>query len=254
MITALTHTVSPEIARCELTYLERQPIQLDRARQQHAAYCELLERCGAQVRQVAVNEAYPDACFIEDVAVVVDEVAVITQMGAASRKGETAGIEPVLREYREVVCIQPPATIEGGDVLRIGRTIYVGLSSRTNADGVEAFSSVLNPFGYHIVPVRVQASLHLKTACTAVGGDILVANPAWVDLNPFGKMRIVHVPEGEPWGANLLTVGETLCIPNGFPRTLALIELFASKIATVDISEFRKAEGGLTCLSLIFEA
>jgi dimethylargininase len=220
---------------------------------QHANYCDMLRRLGAEVRILDVNRDLPDSVFIEDTALVLDELAILASMGAASRRSETIGIEGVLREYREVYRIELPATLEGGDVTLIGRTLLVGLSSRTNIDGVQALKTIVERFGYRLVPVKLGRCLHLKTACTALPNGTLLVNPALVDSSVLGEFGIIAVPEQEPWAADVLSVGQRVCLPMEHKWTAQMLAHRGFAVETVDVSEFAKAEGGITCLSLLFE-
>ena len=254
MLRALTHKVSPRIAECEVTFVDRLPIDLQLAVSQHDDYCAVLEKLGAHVKKLSENESYPDSCFVEDTAIIFDEVAIICSMGVSSRRGETKLIERELSQYREIARISLPATIEGGDVLRIGQKVFVGQSSRTNLQGVKELARILEPSGYRVFPVRVKGSLHLKSACTAIDEETLFVNPDWVELDAFRGLNLAHTPAEEPWSANVLRVGETVCVQAGFPRAVELIERVAERIEIVDISELRKAEAGLTCSSIVFES
>jgi dimethylargininase len=200
-----------------------------------------------------MNQALPDCCFVEDTAVVLDELAVLASMGAASRRPEVAGMEPVIRRYRPVCPIQLPATLDGGDVVRVGRTILVGLSSRTNAAGVNALASIVAPHGYRVIAVPVRGCLHLKSACTALPDGRLLVNPSWLELAALREYHCVPVPETEPDAADSLSLGRTVCLPTAFPRTAERVTQLGFDVRTVDLSEFAKAEGGITCLSLVFE-
>jgi dimethylargininase len=251
---ALTHVPSPSLAQCQLTYVAPAPIDYGRAVQQHEAYCQMLRRAGSDVRTLDVNHDLPDSVFIEDTAVVLDEVALLASMGASTRRAEPAGIEPELRRYREVERVEPPATLEGGDVLRIGRTLLVGLSSRTNAAGVEALQRIGRRFGYDVRPVPVGRCLHLKSACAALPDGRLLVNPDWMDSRAFREFDVVRVPIAEPDGANLLLLGTRVCLPLAHPQTAELVRQLGFEAETVDISEFAKAEGCVTCLSLLFTA
>jgi dimethylargininase len=162
-------------------------------------------------------------------------------------------IVPVLTSNRRLVRIQPPATLEGGDVLRLGRTLYVGLSRRTNAAGVAALTELIAPHGYRVVPVPVHGCLHLKTACTAVGDATLLGNSAWIDRTPFTGVEWIEVPATEPNGGNALRIGSTVCLSSSFPRTADLLGARGCTVRTVAIDEFEKAEAGMTCLSLLLE-
>lgn len=254
MLRALTHKVSPRIAECEVTFIDRSPIDLRLAVRQHDDYCDALKRLGVVVDELSENESYPDSCFVEDTAIVVEGLAIICSMGVASRRGETKLIERELSKYREIARISLPATIEGGDVLRVGKKIFVGQSSRTNLEGVEELTRILEPRGYRVVRVRTKESLHLKSACTAIDEETLFVNPEWVELDAFRGFKLAYTPAEEPWSANLLRVGASVCVQAGFPRALELIERVAERVEVIDMSELRKAEAGLTCSSIVFES
>jgi dimethylargininase len=250
---ALTHAPSPNLDACELTHQARVPIDHALAVRQHADYCAMLRDCGAEVRKLTANLAFPDSVFIEDTAIVLDEIAMLASMGAKSRRLEPAGIEPELRRYREVVRINPPATIEGGDVLRVGRKLLVGVSSRTNRAGLGALAAIARPHGYEVVPVRVTGCLHLKSAVTALPDGSLLANPKWLDTGSLGGFAMVAVDAAEPSAANVALVDGGVCIAAAYPRTADLIRSRGFPVATADLSEFAKAEGCVTCLSLLLQ-
>src|SRR5262249_30772102 len=174
---AITHAPSPKMEQCERSYVARTAIDLRRAAQQHEAYCRMLRALGVDVITLDVNRDLPDCVFVEDTAIVLDEVAVLSSMGVESRRAEPAGIELELRKYREIDRVQRPATIEGGDVLRVGRELLVGLSSRTNRAGANALGALARRYGYELVPVPVWDCLHLKTACTVLPDRSLLTNP-----------------------------------------------------------------------------
>jgi dimethylargininase len=249
---ALTHAPSPRLEQAQRTFVAPAPIDYPLAVRQHHAYCDMLRRAGADVRTLDINRDLPDSVFIEDTAVVLDEVAVLAPMGAPSRRAEPAGIEPELRKYREVRRVGPPATFEGGDVLRVGRTLLVGLSSRTNAAGVEALRAVAGPFGYDVRAVPVGRCLHLKSAVTALPDGRLLANPDWLEPRALAGFEIVSVPDEEPDASNALLVGSRVCLPASHPRTVDRLRGLGFDVDTVDLSEFAKAEGCVTCLSLLF--
>jgi dimethylargininase len=250
---ALTRDVSRSIERCALTFLEREPIDYDRAVAQHRDYCARLEALGLEVLRLPADEAFPDGCFVEDTAVVLDEVAILTRPGAASRRGETPAIEAALAPYRRIERVEAPATLEGGDVLVVGRRIFVGVTTRTNAAGIEALGRIAGSHGYDVVPVRVTGCLHLKSAVTALDDDTLLANTDWLDSGPLRSLRIVEVAPEEPGAANVLRVRQRLFGHPGFPRTpLERLERLGYGMTPVDISEFVKAEAALTCKSLLF--
>lgn len=252
MLRALTHRVSPRINECELTFVDRTPIDLDLATRQHDEYCAALRRLGVTVDELTGNDAFPDACFVEDTAVVVDEIAIMCSMGVASRRGEGALIERELAKHREIARVTLPGTIEGGDVLQVGKTIFVGRSSRTNQEGFEQLSRILEPLGYRLVPVRTAGSLHFKSACTAIDNETLFVNREWVDLDALNGFKLVATAEDEPWSANLLRVGETVCVHAGFPRAADAVGRLADNVEILDLTELRKAEAALTCSSIIF--
>jgi dimethylargininase len=249
---ALVNRPSAALAECELTFLERDAIDVGTARRQHEAYVETLRAAGADVRVLAVNEECPDGVFVEDVAVVLDEVAVITTMGTVSRRGEVPAVRRAIAEYRDVVAMALPATLEGGDVLRVGRTLFAGLSSRTNREGIAALDAIAAPLGYTVVPVEVPGALHLKTCITALDDDTCLVNRAWLDLAPFGHFRLIDVDPVEPWGANVLRVERDLVMNAAYPATVETVRALGYPVRVVDISEFGKAEAGLTCMSLLF--
>ena len=249
---ALLRDVSPAIARCELTYVAREPIDFEGAAAQHRRYADLLQSLGLEVISLPGDPALPDCCFVEDVAVVLDEVAVITRPGAESRRGETAAVAQALAAHRPIATIPPPGTLDGGDVLVVGRTLYVGVSKRTNEAGVAALRTIVSPHSYEIVPVRVTGCLHLKSAITALDERTLIANPAWVDVEAFRGFEVVSIPPEEPLAANVLSVRGRVVLHSAFTLTRALLEKRGSDVKAVSVSEFLKAEAGVTCKSLLF--
>jgi len=253
MLTAITRGVSPAIDRCELGFLPRQEIDFGKAAAQHYQYEACLRDLGVTVVSLAPEPDLPDSMFVEDPAVVVAEVAVMTRMGAASRRDEFARLAPVLARYRPLQWMGEPATLEGGDVLRVGRTLYVGLSARSNQAGIEQLLEHLRPFGYCVQAVPVRGCLHLKSACTCLDGETLLANRNWFDPAAFQDLRVVDVSPGEPRAANVLAIAGTVLVPTAFPRTAALIERLGWKVRLLDISELMKAEAGLTCSSILLE-
>lgn len=254
MDVALTREVPRSIERCELTFVDRVPIDYERAVAQHRDYCDRLEGLGLAVLRLPADEACPDCCFVEDTAVVLDEVAVVTTLGSPSRRGESAAVEAALAPYRRIERIRLPATLEGGDVLRLGRRLFVGLTTRTNAAGIAALRRIAAPHGYEVVPVRVPGCLHLKSAATALDDETLLANRAWLDPEPLRGLRIVEVAREEPGAANVMRVRGETWAHAGFPRTLARLEREGYRVVAVDVSEFLKAEAALTCKSLLFRA
>ncbi|MEN3331237.1 MAG: dimethylargininase [Blastocatellia bacterium] len=249
---ALTRPVSPSINACELTFHDQQPIDVAKATEQHRAYEDCLRSLGAEVISLPLEPDLPDAVFVEDAAIVVDEVAVIPLMGAASRRPEIFSLAVALKAYRPLRYMEPPATLDGGDVLRVGRRLFIGLSSRTNQAGIAQLGGHLAPFGYDVQAVEVTGCLHLKSACTYVGNDTLLINRAWVDAAAFAGFDFIDVPASEPGAANALLIGEKVIMPSAFPQTISLLEGRGFKVRPVDVSEFQKAEGGVTCKSVIF--
>lgn len=251
---ALTRAVSASVARCELTHLEREPVDPERAASQHDAYEAALAASGWEVRRLPPLDEHPDAVFVEDAAVVLDEVAVVTRPGAASRRGEVPSVEAALRPLRDLVRVREPGTLDGGDVLRIGRRIWVGRSSRTNAEGARQLRALLAPFGYEVREVRFDGCLHLKTAATAAADDLVIVNPSWVDASAFAPLRSVDVHPAEPFAANVLRLDGMVHVPARAPRTAELLRDAGLRVAALDMSELAKAEGGLTCCSLLLGA
>jgi dimethylargininase len=253
-LVALTREVSPTLAACELTHLARAPIDVARARAQHQAYEDCLRSLGCDVRRLPAAPDMPDAVFVEDTAVVLPEVAVITHPGALSRRGETASAEAALRAFRPLVRVAPPATLDGGDVLVAGRRVYVGLSTRTNAAGVEQLRSALGPYGYDVRELPVSGVLHLKSAATAVAPGTVLLNPQWIDAGAFAGLERIEVDAREPLAANGLEVAGTVVYADAFPRTRERLEQRGLRVRTVAMDELAKAEGAVTCCSLVFAA
>lgn len=242
---AVTRDVSPSIALCELTHLERAPIDYTRAAQQHSDYRRLLASLGCEVIALPGDAEYPDCVFIEDTAVVLDDVAVITRPGAESRRGETRVVAETLERYRRLAFIEAPATIDGGDVLVLDERIFVGISQRTNEAALEQLGAIT---GRKVIPVPVHGCLHLKSAITRVTRDALLVNGHWIDVTPFAGWTLIDAEE--PFGANALMIGDVVVYPSAFPRTAARLRSLGIDVRTVDADELAKAEGGVTCCSL----
>jgi len=251
MLLALTRSVPPSIVECELTHLAREPIDVARAAVQHRAYENALAALGCVVRQLPDEPDLPDSVFVEDTAVIVDEVAVITRPGAASRRAETFSVAQTLRAYRELAFIEDPGTLDGGDVLRIGKRVFVGQSERTNAEGIAQLRTHLGEFGYTVQAIALHDCLHLKTAVTALSDSIVLINPAWTDFPRFDR---IEVDPSEPFAANALLTPNGVVMPAAFPRTIERVRKRGIKVDTVDASELAKAEGGVTCCSLLLNA
>lgn len=252
MLCAITHLPSPKLQECELTFLESEPISMEKANEQHKSYCAMLERCGANVIVLDENVACPDSVFVEDPIIVFDEVAVLTSMGVASRRAESEAMEKIFSQYRTIKSISLPAKIEGGDVLKIGKKIFVGESPRTNREGIAALEAIIAPLGYAVFLVKVTGCLHLKTGATALDEKTILINSRWVDAKGFEGFRLIDVPSEEPFGANVLKIGETLCMNEAFPKSIALVKSLGYTVDSTNISEFVKAEAGLTCMSVPF--
>jgi dimethylargininase len=253
---AIIRPVSRSIIECELTHLEREPIDYARAVGQHDEYEAVLADLCDEIERVPAADDLPDAVFVEDTAVVLDAVAIMMRPGAVSRRGELSSVEQVLARYRAIVRIETPGTIDGGDVLLVGRRLFVGQSSRTNASGIEQVRSLASPFGYSVEAVDVHGCLHLKSAVTAVGENTWLGNGDWVDRRAFDGMQWIDVDPSEPHAANALRIGENVIYPGAFARTAAALRAHLDangmSLHLVDASELAKAEGGVTCCSLVF--
>lgn len=256
-MTAVTHglvrSVSRSLADCELLHLPRGRFNLDLAIEQHDRYVEALRQARVRVTILPEEPGLPDATFVEDTAVILDELVILCRPGARRREIEVEKIRPAVGALRATQHIVAPGTLEGGDVLRMGRTIYVGHSTRTNAEGIRQFREIVTPLGYRVEPVRVRQCLHLKTAITAPAEGVLIVNPEWIDCAPFGGRELLAVPAAEPWGGNTLNVNGSVLVPASAPRTADLLASRGLTVQPLDISELQKAEAGLTCLSLLFD-
>jgi len=250
---AVTRAVSPTLADCELTHRPRDPINVAGAMAEHAFYEETLRSLGATVVHAPPEPTLPDAVFVEDTALALDEVAVIARPGAATRRGEIESIATVLSAYKPLVRIQPPGTLDGGDVLRVGRTLYVGLSSRTNREGASQLEALVTPWRYEVIPVEVNGCLHLKSAVTQVAEHSLLINPRLVRAECFAPLEMIAVAPAEPDGANALWVGAAVIYPTHYPETRDRLERAGVRVVPVPSAELAKAEGGVTCCSLLFE-
>lgn len=254
MLTALVRDVPDSINDCELTFLERQPIDLAVARLHHAHYVAALSQLGVQVRYLPVEHALPDSVFVEDMALVLDELAVVMRPGAESRRPEVDSVAEALRPHRKVVFVEPPATIDGGDVIVLGSRIFVGATARSNAASVAALEKIVGPFGYSVSSIPIDDCLHLKSAATALDNETVLVNPSWVEPSRFRPARTIEVDPAEPDAANAVQVGDVLLYAAEFPRTRERLEDAGYVVHTVPASELAKAEGAVTCCSLIFDA
>lgn len=253
MLTAITRAVSPSLAQCQLSFIPRAAIDLDKARAQHRAYEQLLVKLGARLISLPAEPDLPDSMFVEDPAIVLDELAVILPLGTDARRPEAVSLAEALKPFRRLEQVTFPGTLEGGDVLRVGKKLFVGVTRRSNDEGIRRLRAILAAYGYEVVAVPVSGCLHLKSAVTFLGRNTLLANRAWFDAEPFAGFDWINVDPAEPHSANALAVGETLIFPASFPRTRSRIEAKGFHVTPLDISELQKAEAGLTCSSLLFE-
>jgi dimethylargininase len=257
MARAFTRAVSPRLPECALTHLERTAIDYPKAAAQHAAYEQALIDAGFEVIRLPELREDPDGVFVEDTALLLGRHAIITRPGIASRADETdstaAGLEPHFEVHRLA-----SGFLDGGDVLRIGRTVYVGLSSRTDAAGILALAETAGPLGYTVIEARLRDCLHLKTGVTFAGADgagtpVLLFNEGCVDPRQFGGVEAMAIDEHEPAAANCLRIGGRLILPAGNPKTAARLQDSGFDVVALDVSELQKAEAGVTCMSLVDE-
>lgn len=248
---AITRAVSSAFGACELTHLPRVPIDVELARAQHRDYEQALVDAGYLVERLETGPDIPDSVFIEDIAVVFDELAILTRPGAASRRAETPAVADALRRYRTVEAIAAPGTVDGGDVLVVGRRVFVGRSTRTNAVAIAQMRRILGPRGYTVCDLVVRGCLHLKSAVTALAEDLLLVNPAWIDTAALAGFTCVEVDPEEASAANALRLEDRVIFPSSFPRTADRLERRGLRLHAVDAGELAKAEGAVTCCSLI---
>lgn len=253
-LVAITRTPSPSLVQCELTHVARVPIDFERALEQHAGYCAALRALGVDVITLPACDDLPDATFVEDMAVVLDDVAWITRPGAESRRAECASIAAALAPFRALEHMASPCTLDGGDVLRAGNVLYVGQSTRTNHAALKALAHGVLAHGLRVKAVEVRGALHLKSACTLLGDDVLLAQRDALNLERVRGFEVLDVDPSEPGAANVLRIGEQLLMPREFPRTMERVERAGFAVTPVALSELLKAEAGVTCLSLVFES
>jgi dimethylargininase len=251
-IIAIVRPPTPALTRCELTHLDREPIDFDQALAQHARYVEALSALGAKVVVLPAEPDLPDAVFVEDVAIVLDELAVMTHPGAESRRAEVASVAKRLEAYRPLAWMTAPGTLDGGDVLTIDHTLYVGQSSRTNQAGIEQLRAIVLRHGYVVRAVTVGGCLHLKSAASHLGRGALLANTEWVDSAAFDVHEVIEVDAAEPRGANTFRVGNSLVMSDAYPRTAKRLHARGYQVRPVPLSELHKAEAGGSCMSLVF--
>ena len=245
-LTALTRWVGPELIACELTHLDREALDFEAAEREHSAYLNALNQICDEVIELPALTEHPDGCFVEDAALVFDECVVLTRPGAAARRGEVELLQPHLPADREHLYLEEPCTLDGGDVLVVDNTVYVGWSSRTNHAGLKQLAHLLLPFGYRVKAVEVTGCLHLKSAITQIAPGVLLANPAWANLERVSTSTLIQVAPDEPAAANALLIGESVIYPEEFPLTAERIRAHAD-LRLVPTRELQKAEAGVTC-------
>ena len=253
-MTAITRKASSSLANCELSFIERKPIEMEKARTQHHAYEALLEKLGAKVISLPEERDLPDSMFVEDPAIVLDEVAIICPLGTETRRKEAPSLAAALEPFRKLAYVKLPGMLEGGDVLRVGKKIYAGLTERSNPEGIRQLAVIAEHHGYELTAVPATGCLHLKSAVTYLGRNTLLGNRAWFQWERFAGFDWVDVDPTEPHAGNTLGIGETIIFPASFPKTRARIEEKGFHVESLDISELQKAESGLTCSSLLFDS
>lgn len=234
--------------------MERKPIDLEKARAQHHAYQELLANLGARLISLPEEADLPDSMFVEDPAIVLDEVAVIFPLGTESRRKEAATIAAALEKFRKLAYVKLPGTLEGGDVLQVGKKIFVGITARSNPEGIRQLAVIVEHFGYDVTAVPVTGCLHLKSAVSSLGRNTLLANRRWFDAKRIEGFQWLDVDTSEPHAANALAIHDSVIFPASFPKTRATLQARGFHVLPLDISELQKAESGLTCSSLLFTA
>ena len=208
---------------------------------------------GCTLRRLPEEPDLPDSVFVEDAAVVLDNLAVITRPGTSQRRDETLSVAAALTAYRPLYSISAPGTLDGGDVLQVGRILYVGLSTRSNSAGIKQLGEIIAAHGYALKVVDVHGCLHLKSAVTHVGDETLLINGSWVNADSFDGLECIDVDPGESYAANALLIGDALVYPQSFPRTCHHLENRGIAVNVIDVSEVQKADGALTCCSIIFD-
>ena len=251
MAIAITRQVSPRFNECEITHIDRSPINLQIARIQHQAYVQALKELGCEVIELSAEADLPDSVFVEDTAFILPEAAVITRPGADSRKPETESIAGALASLMKLIHVRKPATVDGGDVLVLGKKIYMGLSTRSNPAAIHQLNELLQEYGYQVMGVTLHDCLHLKSAVTRVDQRTLLINKNWVDSDHFLDFDLIEVDATEPYAANCLSIEGSIIFPTAFPKTRAKLEARGYPVRLLDVSELAKAEGAVTCCSLI---
>jgi len=219
---------------------------------QHQAYCRTLGDLGVTVETLPALDGYPDAYFVEDPAIITEQVAIVTRPGAMSRRGEAQAIASAVAQHRPVARIEPPGTLEGGDVLIVGKQVYVGLSARTNRAGIEQLADILAPQGFDVTGVPVEAGLHLKSSVSLVAPNTLLVGPPLAKADAWNGLRRLLVPPDEDYAANALWINNHILMAKGFPATREQLDGLGLPIIEMEVSEARKMDGGLSCMSLRF--
>ncbi len=249
---ALVRGVPETHDRCITSHDPEKPIDISVARRQHRAYCETLQGLGLELIRVEPDDRFPDCCFVEDPAIVAGDAAVITRMGVPSRVGEETALREALRPFKQIREILNPGTLEGGDVLQIDGKMFVGLTKRTNRSGIEQLGALVSELGFEVIPVEVMRGLHLKSSCTYIGDGTIVRVPGSVEEAVFTEYNTIEVPPREAPAADCLRVGDRVLVLEGYPTSRRQIEAEGFETVTLEMSEFEKCEGALTCLSIVF--
>lgn len=251
---AIIRPVPASIGDCELTHMDRVSIDPEQARIEHDHYADVLGSLGCTLIVLPALDHHPDSVFVEDDAIVLDELALVTRPGAPSRRGEVDSVAEAIEPFRSLVEIEAPGTIDGGDVILVERTLFIGCSSRTNEVALSQVSDTLEPLGYTIIPVPINGCLHLKTGATALDDSTILCNPDWVDPARFEGLRTMDIDPTEPFGANVARIGEQLVVDAAYPRTNEQLADAGYDFVEVNLAELAKAEGAVTCSSILFKS
>jgi len=250
--TAMVRGIPATFDHC-IRYDPSESIDVARARRQHEKYCDTLRGLGVEVVEVAPDDRYPDCCFVEDPVIVLDEIAVVTGMGAASRRGEGEALREALRRCgKRVVDLRGPGTLEGGDVVRVGDKILVGLTGRTNREGVEELGAILGGGRFEVVALEVRDALHLKSVCAYLGDGHVILAPGYFESSAFNDCERIEVAARETYAENCIALNGSVLVAEGFPEVAAKITRAGFETIELPVSEFRKCDGGLSCLSVRF--
>ncbi len=249
---AIVRAIPKTFQDCVTIASDKPTINVEFAKHQHESYCKTLEQLGLKLICIDADDALPDCCFTEDTAIVFGDVAIITNPGTLSRVAETVEMEKKLMTLKKIHHLSSSATIDGGDVLKIDQKIFIGISSRTNEEAIKQVAAILHPKGYEVIGVKIRDTLHLKSVCTYVGNGCILLAEGHLDENIFSQYDAIIVPEEEAYTANCLVVNGKVLMPKGFPKTKSLVEAKGFSVIEMDMTEIEKADGALTCLSIIF--